>query len=187
MLQRQSPAPTESNGLPSRKGEGTLKTLLSLICERIARMFDYLIEMIRRLFADRGCVSAVESRASEPSELRVDPPIGKQPRHQIIDAPRREPAPLALSARFPPEDAARVTRQKSKRNSDWPAGTSVSSTKRSNSPRPSTQQISAASPQTHRSNDSPVIRASGNRHLTSSANLNPRLLLPYKPTKKPFE
>jgi hypothetical protein len=189
VLQGQSPAPIETNEFLSREGEGPRETLLTRVCELIARIFNYLFEMITRIFANRGCASAVEKRASDPPEFRIDPPIGKQPRHQFIDGPRREPAiikpaPLALSARFPPEDAARATRRTSERNSDWPAGTSGSLTKQSNSPRRSTQQISAASPHTHRSDISPSIRTSGDRHLTSSENLNPRMLLTYKPTKK---
>ena len=112
-----------------------------------ARMFNYLFEMITRLFAHHGGISAVESRASVPSELRVDPPIGKQPRRQIIDGPRREPAitsanvtyksaPQLLSAFFPKEDTVRVTRRTSERSSDWSAGTPGSSTTPSSS-RPS--------------------------------------------------
>jgi hypothetical protein len=195
MLQRQSPAPIEANGLLSREGEGPRKTLLSMVCERIARMIDYLFEMITRLFADHGCISAVESRASEPSELRVDPPIGKQPRRQIIVDLRGEPtiksanvtykpARPTWSALFPPQDAVGATRRTRERSSDRSVGTPSSSTTPSSSPRRSSQQISATSRHTPRTHDGPVVRASGDRRLTSSPNLNPKMLLTYKPTKE---
>jgi hypothetical protein len=195
MLQRQSPATIETNGFQSREGEGPRKSLLTMVRELVARMFNYLFEMITRLFADHSSMPAVESRASEPSELRVDPPIGKQPRRQIIVGPRGEPpiksanvtykpARLTLSAFFPKEEAAGVTRRARERSSDWSAGTPGSSTTPSSSPRRSTQQISATSQHTHRIDKSPAIGTSENRHLTSSANLNPRMLLTYKSTKK---
>jgi hypothetical protein len=195
MLQRQSPAPIETNGCLSREGEGPRKSLLTMLCELIAQMFNYLFEIITSLFADHGCASAVENRASKPSELTVKPPIGKQPRRQIIDSPRRAPAimsanvtyksvPLTMSTFFPKEDAAIVTRRAPEISSDWSAKNSGTSTTPSSSSGRSIQKISATSRHTHRSNDSPVIGTSGNRHLTSSANLNPRMLLTYKPTKK---
>ncbi len=195
MLQRQSPAPIETNGILSREGEGPRKSLLTMVCEIVARMFNYLFEMITRLFADHGRVSAVENRASEPSELPVTPPIGKQPRRQIIDSPRREPAitsakitynpaPQLLSAFFPKEDTVRVKQRTSERSSNGSAGIPGSSTTPSRSRRRSIQQISTTSQHTPRSNDNPVIGTSGDRHLTSSENLNPRMLLTYKPTDK---
>src|SRR5271169_3216315 len=92
MVQKQSPAPIETNEFPSREGERPRKSFLSMVYERIARMFDYLFEMITCLFAYHDCVSAVESNASESSVLKVNPPIGKQPRRQLIAGPRREPA-----------------------------------------------------------------------------------------------
>jgi hypothetical protein len=195
MLQRQSPAPIETNGCLSREGEGSRKPVITVVCELIARMFSYLFEKITRLFADHGSVSAVMSRATEPSELAVNPPIGKQFRRQIIDSPRREPAimsedvayelaPQNLSAFFPKEDAARVTRPAPESSSEWSARTPGSSTTPSRSPRRSIQQISATSRLTHRSDNSPAIGTSGNRDLTSSANPNSRMLLTYTPPKK---
>ena len=195
MLQRQSPALIETNGFLSREGEGPRKSLLNVVCKLVACMFNYLFEMITRLFADHGCASAVENRAGGPSELTVNPRIGKQPRRQFIDSPRRDPAitsanisyksaPSPFSAFFPKEDTVRVTRRTSERSSDWSAGTSGPSTKPPSS-RPRTNgQISAASRHIHRSNDSPVIGTSGNRHITSLANPSPRMLLTYKPTNK---
>ena len=198
MPQRQISAPVETNGSLSRQGEEPRKTLLTMVCECIARMFNYLFEMMTRLFADYASVPAVENRAREPSELMVNPPIDKQPGRQVVVGPREEPtvksanvtyksAPLTLSAFFPKEDAARVTRPAPEQSSDWSAGTPGSSATPSRSRRQSTQQISSTSRQIRRSNDSPVIGTSGNRHLTSSADLNPRKLLTHKPTKTPPE
>jgi hypothetical protein len=194
MPQRQSPAPIEANGFLSQEGEGPRKSLLTVVCEYIAGMFNCLFEMITRLFPGRGCVSAVERRASEPSELVVNSPIGKRPRRRIIHSPQKEPAiksdhisykpaPLTSPAFFPKEDTAKVKPRKSERSSGWSAGTPSSSTTPSRWPRRSIQQISAISRDTLRGNDSSVIRTPENPQLTSSVNLNPRMLLTYKPTK----
>jgi hypothetical protein len=194
-LQGQTPGPSENNRFPSRDGKGPRNTPLRIVCELIARMFNYLLEMITLLFADHGSVSAVENGASETSGARVDPPISEQPRRRMIVGPRiapaiksvsviHDPARPTLSAFFPPEDVARVTRRTRERRSDRSAGTPGSSTTPTSSLRRSSQQVSATSQHSHRSDNNPAIGRSGNRHLTSSTNPNPRMLLTYKPTDK---
>ena len=202
MPQKQSPAPIEVDGFLSREGEGPLKPLFTMGCELIARMFSYLFEMIAHPFANHGSVSEMKYRASEPPELRINPSISKQPCRQIIESPRTVPATIppnvtyviarqTSSALSPPKDAARATRPAP--SSDWSAGNPSYSTAPSSS-RPRSAQISVTSRHVHRSNNNPVIRASGERHLissenlnpkiTSARNLNPRMLLTYKPTNK---
>jgi len=199
MLRTQSPASTATNRSLSRTQYGPQR-LLSTVWGRIAQVFDCCSGTIAGFFTDRGCVSATQSKASEPSELSGDPPIVKQPLREIMDGPPRElanisanvtyeSALLALSALFPPEAAVRVTQRTPEQASNLRAGNRDASTTGSKSPRRSVQKASATlrhrhGDNSHGNNNGPAITMSGDRHPTSLAKLNPKALLTFRPTKK---
>ena len=188
MRQAQGPASTATNRSLSRD-QYAPRRRLSTVWGRIAQLFDCCFGAIARVLADHDCVSAVESKVSEPPQSRDNPPIVKQPLREIIDGPPREPANisanvtyesalLALSALFPPEAAVRVTQRTPEQASNLRAGNRDAST------TGSIQKVSAASRHRHRNNNSPAITTSSDRHPTSLAKLNPKALLTFRPTKK---
>jgi hypothetical protein len=101
MLQRQGPAPIETNGSLSREGEGPRKSPAHHGLQTHRSNVQLFIKMITCLFADHGCASAVENRAGGPSELTVNPPIGKQRPRMYLTNPDRHLFPPSSQRKIP--------------------------------------------------------------------------------------